>query len=103
MSKASLKTTFEASRTIRPLYTGGSTALDASGRIFVSCLTEDAIVVNLETGDQLASLEGVSFPGCIVFNLHFANRRFAYIGWRDNYQLSEYVLRSFCYMAPADH
>ncbi|KAJ5569850.1 uncharacterized protein N7459_009280 [Penicillium hispanicum] len=57
-SKAIVKTTFEASRTLRPIYTGGSTALDASGRILLSCVGEDALIVDLETGDQLASLEG---------------------------------------------
>lgn len=61
MSKAIVKTTFEASRTLRPIYTGGSTALDASGRILLTCVGEDALIVDLETGDQLASLEGVSF------------------------------------------
>lgn len=61
MSKAVVKTTFEASRTLRPIYTGGSTALDASGRLLVACVNEDALVVDLETGDQLAALEGVSF------------------------------------------
>ncbi|KAL4978023.1 WD40-repeat-containing domain protein [Aspergillus desertorum] len=58
MSKAVVKTTFEASRTLRPIYTGGSTALDASGRLLVACVNEDALVVDLETGDQLAMLEG---------------------------------------------
>ncbi|OQD68317.1 hypothetical protein PENPOL_c003G10325 [Penicillium polonicum] len=58
MSKAIVKTTFEASRTLRPIYTGGSTALDASGRILLSCVGEDALIVDLETGNQLTSLEG---------------------------------------------
>ncbi|KAL4878509.1 WD40-repeat-containing domain protein [Aspergillus karnatakaensis] len=58
MSKAVIKTTFEASRTLRPIYTGGSTALDASGRLLVACVNEDALLVDLETGDQLAILEG---------------------------------------------
>ncbi|KAJ5673806.1 hypothetical protein N7462_009245 [Penicillium macrosclerotiorum] len=58
MSKAIVKTTFEATRTLRPIYTGGSTSLDASGRILLSCVGEDALIVDLETGDQLASLEG---------------------------------------------
>ncbi|KAE8394588.1 WD40 repeat-like protein [Aspergillus alliaceus] len=58
MSKAVVKTTFEASRTLRPIYTGGSTALDASGRLLAACVGEDALIVDLETGDQLASLEG---------------------------------------------
>ena len=59
MSKAVLRT-FEACRTIRPIYTGGSAALDSSGRLLATCLDEDALVVDLETGDQLVSLEGVS-------------------------------------------
>lgn len=60
MSKAVVKTTFEASKTLRPIYTGGSTALDATGRLLVACIGEDALIVGLETGDQLATLEGVS-------------------------------------------
>lgn len=63
MSKAIIKTTFEASRTLRPIYTGGSTALDASGRLLAACVGEDALIVDLETGDQLASFEGVSITG----------------------------------------
>ncbi|EED15266.1 small nucleolar ribonucleoprotein complex subunit, putative [Talaromyces stipitatus ATCC 10500] len=58
MSRISAKTTFEASRTLHPIYTGGSTSLDASGRILASCVGEDALIVDLTTGDQLASLEG---------------------------------------------
>lgn len=62
MSKATIKTTFEASRTLRPIYTGGSTALDASGRLLAACVGEDALIVDLETGYQLANLEGVRVP-----------------------------------------
>ncbi|KUL86094.1 hypothetical protein ZTR_07742 [Talaromyces verruculosus] len=58
MSRINAKTTFEASRTLRPIYTGGSTSLDASGRILATCVGEDALIVDLTTGDQLASLEG---------------------------------------------
>lgn len=68
MSKATIKTTFEASRTLSPIYTGGSTALDASGRILVACVGEDALIVDLETGDQLASLEGVGGPISILWS-----------------------------------
>jgi U3 small nucleolar RNA-associated protein 13 len=60
MSKITAKTTFEASRTLHPIYTGGSTSLDASGRILATCVGEDALIVDLTTGDQLASIEGVS-------------------------------------------
>lgn len=81
MSRAIVKTTFEASRTIRPIYTGGSTALDASGRILLSCVGEDALIVDLETGDHLASLEGVSESSAAEYGIwtlltasHFTNR-----------------------------
>ena len=86
MSKAVVKTTFEASRTLRPIYTGGSTALDASGRLLVACVGEDALIVDLETGDQLASLEGVSFvPICSCAVLSQVSNQT--IGWRDYHQL----------------
>ncbi|EEP79932.1 conserved hypothetical protein [Uncinocarpus reesii 1704] len=62
MSKISVKTTFEASQTIRPIYTGGSLALDASGRLLASCVGEDVLLTDLETGKQLASIEGDGEP-----------------------------------------
>lgn len=85
MSKAVVKTTFEASRTLRPIYTGGSTALDASGRFLVTCISEDALVIDLETGDQVASLEGVStlHHRCICKPLIWT-----YSGWRNHHKLS---------------
>lgn len=89
MSKAIVKTTFEASRTLRPIYTGGSTALDASGRILLSCVGEDALIVDLETGNQLASLEGVSGPLLdICLQLQSANR-ISTAGWRNCHWLGE--------------
>lgn len=70
MSKINVKTTFEASRTIGPIYTGGSTALDASGRLLASCVGEEALIVDLDTGDRLATLEGVwTLPQCGNFDL----------------------------------
>lgn len=68
MSKINVKTTFEASRILRPIYTGGSTSLDAKGRLLATCVGEDALIVDLATGNQLASLEGVS-----TFHKYFAN------------------------------
>ena len=82
MSKAIVKTTFEASRTLRPIYTGGSTALDASGRILLSCVGEDALIVDLETGNQLTSLEGVCLSPWEIRQSQSANHINA-IGWRD--------------------
>ncbi len=58
-SKAGMKTTFEPEKTIQPFYTGGSVALDTTGRILTTCLGEDAIVTDLNTGEQLARVEGV--------------------------------------------
>lgn len=60
MSKVAVKTTFEVHKTIEPIYTGGSVSLDASGRFLATCVGEDALVINLETGERLAQIEGVS-------------------------------------------
>jgi U3 small nucleolar RNA-associated protein 13 len=64
-NKSPYHTTFEAERTIQPIYTGGSVALDNSGRIFATTLGEDALITDLNTGRELARIEGVS----IVFDL----------------------------------
>jgi U3 small nucleolar RNA-associated protein 13 len=53
------KTTFEPAKVIQPIYTGGSIAVDQSGRILASCLGEDALLTDLNSGEQLAQIEGV--------------------------------------------
>lgn len=58
--KAELTTTFEPTRVIQPLYTGGSVALSDDGKILASCLGEDALISDLGTGEHLARIEGVS-------------------------------------------
>ncbi|KAI2075850.1 U3 small nucleolar RNA-associated protein 13 [Ophidiomyces ophidiicola] len=73
MSKISVKTTFDVTKTIRPIYTGGSLSLDGSGQVLASCIGEDTVLVDLETGQQLASIEGPTQ------------------GWGTNYQYIEYV------------
>lgn len=83
MSKAIVKTTFEASRTLHPIYTGGGTALDASGRLLAACVGEDALIVDLETGDQLARLEGVSVAEFGVLKRKVLTG--CAIGWRIHY------------------
>lgn len=97
MSKAIVKTTFEASRTLRPIYTGGSTALDASGRLLAACVGEDAVIVDIETGDQLASLEGVSVVHSRALNeAQSADSMYCMrAGWRNYYQSSQYVFLAF--------
>lgn len=59
-NKAPYKTTFEPENTIQPIYTGGSVALDQSGQILATTLGEDALLTDLNTGRQLAKIEGVS-------------------------------------------
>ncbi|KUJ07671.1 WD40 repeat-like protein [Mollisia scopiformis] len=57
-NKAPYQTTFEPEYTIQPIYTGGSVALDQSGRILATTLGEDALLTDLNTGRQLAKIEG---------------------------------------------
>ncbi|KAI9851692.1 MAG: U3 small nucleolar RNA-associated protein 13 [Thelocarpon superellum] len=52
------KTTFEAHKVIQPIYTGGSVALDQTGHTLATCLGEDAVITHLQTGEQLAYIEG---------------------------------------------
>ncbi|KAI9821604.1 MAG: U3 small nucleolar RNA-associated protein 13 [Thelocarpon impressellum] len=58
LSKTAVQPTFEAQRTIQPIYTGGSVALDQTGRVLATCVGEDALLSDLETGEQLARIEG---------------------------------------------
>lgn len=58
--KAELRTTFEPSRVIQPIYTGGAVSLSQNGRILASTLGEDALLTDLSTGTHLARIEGVS-------------------------------------------
>lgn len=58
-AKAPYQTTFDPERTIQPIYTGGSVALDTTGRILATTLGEDALLTDLNTGRQLARIEGV--------------------------------------------
>ena len=58
--RAEVKTTFEPSRVIQPIYTGGSVALSEDGQILATCLGEEALLTNLHTGQHLARIEGVS-------------------------------------------
>lgn len=60
-TKAPYQTTFEPENTIQPIFTGGSVALDQSGRILATPLGEDALLTDLNTGKQLAKIEGVCF------------------------------------------
>ena len=58
--KADTRTTFEPSRVIQPIYTGGSVALSQDGKVLATCLGEEALLTDLNTGEHLARIEGVS-------------------------------------------
>ena len=59
-TKQPLKTTFEADRVIRPVFTGGSVAIDNGAQILATTLGEDAVLTNPANGRHLAQIEGVS-------------------------------------------
>jgi len=59
-NKAPYQTTFEPENTIQPIFTGGSIALDRNGDILATTLGEDALLIDIKTGNQLAKIEGVS-------------------------------------------
>lgn len=58
--KADVRTTFEPNRVIQPIYTGGSVALSRDGRVLATCLGEEVLLTDLNTGEHLARIEGVS-------------------------------------------
>ncbi len=58
-------TTFEVQKVIQPIYTGGSVGLSRDGRILASTRGEDALLVDVATGEHIARVEGVSSM-CIV-------------------------------------
>lgn len=61
LSRGTVTTTFKPERTIQPFYTGGDVVLDRQGRLLATCLGEDALVTDLNTGSLLARIEGVGF------------------------------------------
>lgn len=70
-NKAPYQTTFEPEHTIQPIYTGGSVALDQSGRILATTLGEDALLTDLNTGKQLAKIEGVCMTALSISTIAY--------------------------------
>lgn len=58
-TKQPLKTTFDIQRAIRPIFTGGSVAIDNNAQILATTLGEDAVLTNPANGRHLAQIEGV--------------------------------------------
>ncbi|KAK6511349.1 U3 small nucleolar RNA-associated protein 13 [Arthrobotrys musiformis] len=58
MAPPLLKTAFKQTKVLQSFYTGGKCALSGDGRILVSTLDEDVILTDMETGQELARIEG---------------------------------------------
>ena len=74
--------TFEPERIIRPIYTGGDVAIDATGRVLASCLGEDVAITDLSTGEALSRIEGVGDLLGEARPIHMLN---VGTGWRGCY------------------
>lgn len=53
-----MRTTYEIDRTLQPIYSGGSIALSADGRILAASLGEDVLLTDLTNGKELGRAEG---------------------------------------------
>lgn len=58
-TKQPLKTTFDVDQVIRPVFTGGSVAIDNNAQILATPIGEDVILTNPANGKHLAQIEGV--------------------------------------------
>jgi U3 small nucleolar RNA-associated protein 13 len=61
-TKVQFKTTFEAARTIEPIYTGGSVSGDAFGRFLATSVDENVFIVDIESGKPIIRIEGDGEP-----------------------------------------
>jgi U3 small nucleolar RNA-associated protein 13 len=52
------KTTFEAARVIRPIYTGGPVSLTDDARVLATALGDHVVLTDPATGRHLARVEG---------------------------------------------
>lgn len=76
-TKSAYQTTFEAERVIQPIYTGGAVSLETTGRILATTLGEEALLTDLNTGKELARIEGdgevISTLTCMAFPTTFTD------------------------------
>jgi len=61
-TKVDFKTTFEATRTIEPVYTGGDVSPNSTGTLIATCVNEDVLVVEVGTKRVLCRIEGDGEP-----------------------------------------
>lgn len=70
-TRQAVRTTFEVSNVIQPIFTGGSVALENGARILASTLGEAAILTELNTGKRLAEIEGDGEPISTLTSMRF--------------------------------
>lgn len=57
-TKVNIKTSFEAAKTIEPIYTGGDICSNSKGTLLATCVDEDVYVVDTKTAAPLCRIEG---------------------------------------------
>lgn len=57
-TKQQVKTTYEAARTIEPIYTGGDVAANEDGTLIATIVDEDVLVINSSTSKSICRIEG---------------------------------------------
>ncbi|RVX73995.1 hypothetical protein B0A52_02885 [Exophiala mesophila] len=61
-TKVEFKTTFEAKKTIEPIFTGGEVSSNATGSLIATCVEDDVLVVDIKTVSVLCRIEGDGEP-----------------------------------------
>ncbi|KIX06922.1 uncharacterized protein Z518_04898 [Rhinocladiella mackenziei CBS 650.93] len=61
-TKVNFQTTFEAARTIEPIYTGGDVSHNSAGTLIATCIEEYVLIVGVRTGKVLCRIEGDGEP-----------------------------------------
>ena len=59
-SRTKSTVTFAPAKVIQPIFTRGNISLSQDGRVLASCLDEDVLLTDLNTGAELVRIEGVS-------------------------------------------
>ena len=58
---SSLDLSFKKARTIAPLYTGGPVAITQNGLLLVTCVGEQALLTDLQSGAEICRFAGVPY------------------------------------------
>ena len=87
-SRNNVLTTFEPDRIIQPIYTGGDVALDRNARVLATCLGDEAVLTDLDSGQTLARLEGVGMISVTIL----AELSDHLPGWGSSHRHSQSVL-----------